>query len=251
MRKPSFIGVYSRPESAGRGKRLYFVWQKDTDDFIVQELDRSLAPHGPVWPLKKKDLAANFRFEPEILAAPVSRAAPETGPAMRPEEKAGGVAELTPSTLARLEKARRARQIENDMRENFKKALRGLNRPRDRQGALVALEQLARAREGIGPAHRHMFRDFGVSLRKKSLLELALICARRVLELTPDDDHAHFNMARILSLLGAPDRARAHLQRAMMIDPSEPVYSRFLEYLSREQFPGGRKTRLPKAYSQG
>ena len=234
MRNPRFLGVYSRKIQQNSGQqrtRLYFVWAVSPEDFAVQELDAALLPKAAAQAVKKNVFEANFRLEPSILAVPVST------PDMRLLAKSpppARKAEADDVSLLRLEKARRAKQLENDMRNNFRKAISALSRPRDRQGALAAIEQLVRLKEGIVPAHKQMFRDFGVSLRKKKLLDLALASSTRVLELSPDDDHAHFNIARIYALLGAYGKALVHVERAMSIDGDEPVYSRLRAHIQRE-----------------
>ncbi len=234
MRPPKFLGVFSKNSpSAKKAGALssgpfYFVWQLDNGSYAVQPLDKAFIATGPPVGVSAKRLRAGWRLEPGILAAPV------TTPDFRHlalEQPPRKVAELTDATLASLERARKAKQVENDLRTNFDKALRALNRPRDRKGALAAIERLASATEGIEPVHKHMFRDFGVSLRKKSLHPQALKCARRVLELAPGDDHAHFNVARLLDLMGMRDEALAHLRQAMKIDSREPVYAKFKAYI--------------------
>ncbi|MDE5831374.1 MAG: tetratricopeptide repeat protein [Desulfovibrio sp.] len=231
-RAPKFLGVYSDKSGGSRRdaqKNFYFVWKLPDDNYAAQKLDRSLSARGQPFAVTASRLASGYRFEPSILAAPVST--PDTRVlATSPEPK---VAELTDDTLLELEKSRKAKQVEMDMRSNFNKALRALSRPRDRKGAIAALESLAATKEGVTPAHKHMFRDFGVSLRKKSLPKLALECARRVLELAPNDDHAHFNMARILEILGMYEEADAHLRKAIELDPGENVYRVFRDYLDR------------------
>lgn len=235
MRNPKFAGVYSRKtpgKKSGSGP-FYFVWDIG-GAHAIQELDKSFVPRGGAALLSPEQLRAGFRFEPGLLAAPVS-----TPDFRHLQNRAGArgaseAAELNDATLRELEKARKARQVENDLRSDFEKAMRALNRPRDRKGALAALERLARATDGIAPAHKHMFRDFGVALRKKSLPDLAMLYARRTLELAPNDDHAHFNMARILNILGMNEQARAHLDKAISLDSRETVYRRMLAWLDRE-----------------
>lgn len=262
MRQPRYLGVYSRRSGnragsaaggpavvAARGA-LFFVWELSATDCAIQELDSAFQPRGPARRVAMARLHADFQLEPSILVAPVTlpvlapEAAPDAGPGsgpdFGPDQTDGGTgrrkaAELNDDTLRALEAARRARQVETDLRGSFRKALRGLNRPREREAALLALEQLAAATEGIAPVHKHMFRDFGVELRKKSLPELALRCGMRVLELAPGDDHAHFNLARILCLLGAYDEAEAHVETAMRLDQVEPVYPRLLAHIRRER----------------
>lgn len=233
MRSPKFLGVYSlatgqTKKGSRTRKLLFFVWQLDGDVVAIQELNEALVPVSGPELIPAARLKTQFNLEPSILAAPI------TTPDFR--QKASPVrqreaTELNDDTLLKLEQARKSKQVENDLRNNFNKAMRALNRPRDRKGALAALEQLAETRKGIVPQHRHMFRDFGVSLRKKSLPELSLRCALRALELSPNDDHAHFNVARAMSLLGLFDEADAHLRKARQLDKTEKIYPRMQAYL--------------------
>lgn len=232
MRNPKFLGVYSRKtHQSSRRTHLFFVWQISGSGYAVQELDAALLPKSSAQAVDRATFEAAFQFEPSILAVPVST------PDMRLLGKTPARIEKGASDdieLLRLEKARRAKQLENDMRNNFRMAMSALSRPRDRQGALAALEQLVKIQEGVVAAHKHMFRDFGVSLRKKKLFNLALVSSSRVLELAPDDDHAHFNIARIYLLLGAYGKAGTHLERAISLDKNEPVYQHFLAHIRQE-----------------
>lgn len=144
---------------------------------------------------------------------------------------------VSPTPMSRpmdLEAMRKAKMTETRLRETFRQTLLRLRRPRERKAALSALEQLAQTTEDICTAHKHMFRDFGVSLRQNSQLALALLFSRRVVDLAPDDDHAHFNLARILCLLGQFDEAAAHVRTAMNMDGEEPLYFRMLVHIRKE-----------------
>lgn len=241
MRTPRFLGVYSEkaPGKSGpliAGKIFYFVWKLENASFVMQKLDKSLAPTGPLRLVTQERLDSSYMSEPSILAAPIST--PDFRQLNIDQEKGHKAAALTDDTLAELEKARKTKQVEMDLRSSFDKALRALSRPRDRKGALAAIEQLANATNGIVPAHKHMFRDFGVSLRKKSLPKLALQCAKRVVELSPNDDHAHFNIARILNILGMKEEAAAHVRKAIELDKSETVYRKLQTYIENHKEGG-------------
>lgn len=231
MRNPKFLGVYSLKTTTRSGaKPKFFIWRLPDGNYAAQELDASLSQRGPARSIPAEGLEKAFTFEPGILAAPV------TTPDFRrvcaaPAKKvqAGG------DSLANLERARRAKQLEADLRDGFERAMKALGRPRDKKGALAALERIAGTKDGIEPFHKFMFRDFGVALRKKRLHELALTCARRVVALSPQDDHARFNLARILGLVGNYDEAQAQLAAATKLDPSEKVYGRLARYLERQR----------------
>lgn len=243
MQKPRFLGVYSRIQpgvkTARSKKQFFFVWAVSRDVFAVQPLNDAFVPTAPPVLVPQDNLKTGFRLEPGILAAPVTT--PDFRPLQTQKRQKVNTPEQTNTksldnlSLEDLEKARKAKQIETDLRGNFDKALRALTKPKDRRGALAVLEQIAETTEGIVPAHKHMFRDFGVLLRKKSLMEIALRCAQRVLELAPRDDHAHFNIARILNMMDMNREAVAHLQRAMELDAKEPVYAKFLNYIQNTQ----------------
>ncbi len=130
-----------------------------------------------------------------------------------------------------LEAARKAKVVESKLRETFRQTLLRLKRPRERKAALLALEQLAQTKDGIVPVHKHMFRDFGVRLRQNSQPDLALLFSRKAVELAPEDDHAHFNLARILCSLGLYDEAAAHIGTALSMSSGEPLYFKLLEHI--------------------
>lgn len=232
MRIPKFIGVYSRKDTGKKGREaripMYFAWRLSDGSYAVQELDQAYNARGGVAAIPAPAFEAVFKLEPSILAVPVIT--PDFTQVSRPSRKQGSGEDQTALALAR-----QARQVEADLRDGFAKALRALARPRDRKAAMASLERIAAATRGIVVTHKHMFRDFGVALRKKSLPRLALSCARRAVELSPNDDHARFNLARILGILGRYDDAEAELKIARKLDPNEKVYGRLERHLARER----------------
>lgn len=180
--------------------------------------------------IPRDGLEKAFVFEPSILAAPVAT------PDFRQIAKAAiARKEVSDTKLASLERARKAKQTETALRDSFERAMRSLGRQRERKGALVALERIATIQDGIEPEHKFMFRDFGVALRKKKLHDLAVACARRAVELSPNDDHARFNLARVLGLAGIYEEAEAQLGAARKLNPNEKIYERLAGYLRKQR----------------
>lgn len=240
MRPPKYLGVYSfaSPKAGDPRKALFFVWELASQDYAVQQLDKAFQPVSTPERVSAADFAAHFRSEPSILAMPMTML-DIRHLAERPQPRIPAPGPQAPepddSRLGALEAARRAKHVEIGLRESFRKALLRLKRPRERQAAILALEQLAASRENIMPIHKHMFRDFGAKLRKNSQPELALLFGKRVLELAPEDDHAHFNLARILCALKFYDEAAAHIHTAMRLDADEVLYPRMLAQISKEK----------------
>lgn len=235
MRNPKFLGVYSlKKELAGGKKPRFFVWELPNGYYAVQRLNSALAQTGAAKGVQPGIFKDAFVAEPSILAAPVTT--PDFRPIIKASSPVPPREEATPDeTLASLERARKAKQLEVNLRDSFDKAMRAITRPRDRKGGLAALERIANTTEDIEPSHKFMFRDFGVTLRKHTLHDLALTCAKKVVALAPHDDHARFNLARILALLGRYEEAQKQLAAAMKLDPGEEIYGRFARHLSREQ----------------
>jgi len=164
-----------------------------------------------------------------------------------PAPTAPAATPTAPKRAFDLEAARKAKVVESKLRETFRQTLLRLKRPRERKAALLALEQLAQTKDGIIPAHKHMFRDFGVRLRQNSQPDLALLFTRKALELAPEDDHAHFNLARILCSLGLYDEAAAHIGTALSMSSGEPLYFKLLEHIRElKQARGAGKPTLKR-----
>lgn len=236
MRNSKFLGVYSRRDKNNRLARiLYFAWRLADGRLAVQELDKAYVAKGEPVVLTAAQFVAIFRLEPSILAAPVKT----------PDFSQFDIAaEPEKPSAPQQEKVGAARQIEADLRDSFSKAMRALSRPRDRSAAMASLERIAEIKKGIVPEHKNMFRDFGVALRKKDLHRLAIACAARAVELAPADDHARFNLARLLGLAGRFDEADEQLKEALKLDPKEKVYSRLERHLARERQFAAAKSRL-------
>ncbi|MGE9986234.1 tetratricopeptide repeat protein [Desulfovibrio sp. SGI.169] len=241
MRPPKYLGVYSQPltKADGPRKMFFFVWELAEGDYAVQRLDSAFQPREKARRVSAARFAAYFRAESAILAMPMTmldvRALAGFSAAPAPAAPASRIPKVDDILLRRLENARRAKQTEVTLRENFRKALLRLKRPRERQAAIAALEQMATATENISPVHKHMFRDFGAKLRKTAMPDLALLFGRRALDLAPEDDHAHFNLARILCALGAYDEAAEHIRTAMRLDAREAIYPRMLAHIRKEK----------------
>lgn len=237
MRNPKFLGVYSLKAAPAKGpKPRYFVWELPNDSYAVQELDPALTQRGPARGVTAAALAKAFKAEPSILAAPVT-----TPDFRRIMEANAPSSAASPSNEAGAGPALDHGKIETELRNHFRRAMGSLKNPKERDGALTLLNRIVRVQKGIEPVHKHMFRDFGVALRKQSLLELALVAAQRAVALSPQDDHARFNLARILGLLGQFQEAQAQIDAARKLAPAEAVYARLAAWLQREQVRGGQK----------
>lgn len=249
MQDSSYLGVYSTCAPNAKGhmqKRMHFVWSDDAGKFHVQTLDGAFQPVGIQKLIGPVEFKKNYTHEPTVLAMPVSTGKPWLGGPEKQTQSTGK--KLSLPGLAPDSKEPEAKQTENYLRDVFGKTLKRARFARERNAALNSLKTLVEVEEGIVPEHKFMFTDFGIALRKNALLELALACSKRVLDLSPGDDHAHFNIARILFEMNQLDDAEQHLLTAQSINGNETTYQKMLDYIQQER---RRRFRPQKASATG
>lgn len=237
----------------GQRKQLWFVWQ-DTiaKAYLAQQLNAALLPQGEPRLLPPETFRQSFVREPRVPALPsiqpevadylnsvfarepkqeetvlVSgarsgrRAAPsaeESAPFVPPQADLEIKRKPRPAPDAAAREVVDPEELDRSLRAEFAMNVMRFRRG-NTDGAIQEFRRMAKISDGIVAAHKHMFTDFGVDLRKSKLNELALTYFRRALDLSPDDSHAVFNVARALYELGRYKDAGEYLNRALALEP--------------------------------
>ncbi len=202
--------MYSRKDALGE-KVYYFAWSIG-ELYSLQVLNAFFQPAAEVSKTIDADtFAAMFVHEPGIQKYP-------KGEAHR--------------ILTEGKKASSKDAVEGTLRELFRKALVRIKRTGSVESSLPIIRNLLEVQEGITEKHKHMFSEFGVELRKNKCYPEAMAFAQRTLVLSQNDDHAHFNVARILIDMGDYDEAEQHLLTAQYINPDSRIYKKSLQYIS-------------------
>lgn len=266
----TFRGVHSTREAdrttqthggAVTRKRYWLVWDEGAESggtVTVQPLSASLEPAGAKRIITREEFAQQYTPEPEVVpslarpqeggagagkaakGAEVSRSEHRQTIALddldfldREEEMgladASGTGERAPLDGPAAEK-------EREMRADFGMGLVYLKQG-DSRKALRIFEKLVEERELV-PGHKHMFTDFGISLRKSSLLEMALKHHLKVVELSGEDDHAHHNVARIYFELGDVNSAVRYLKKSLELNPGLSCSERFMRFIRKQRGSG-------------
>ncbi len=209
-----FIGVYSRKDAVG-AKTYYFVWVAG-DLYSVQKLNTFFQAIDILKTIDAATFHAMFTPEPSIKKFPTIEA----------QKVAEKVVEKEPLFVASPE------DVEASLRELFRKAMVRIKRSGSVATATPILDNLLEVEEGITTHHRHMFSDFGTEMRKKKSYKYAVGFTQRALILSSNDDHAHFNMARVLIEMGDFDGAEQHVLTAQFINPDSRIYKKTLRYIA-------------------
>jgi len=257
-----YKGVYSTLESeqgtalTEQEKRYWLVWFTDNDTVMIQALSAQRTVAGKQYRLRVEDFIHRFIKEPDVLLQPQvlahahlveheARSLPDEPYMFVLKDKHG--ADVTPELvssskaldIAREEAEAFAREqktpenVAKNLKADFEKALDALENG-DRRNALKLLTKLADSKDGVLPEHKHVFAGFGSDLRKQKLPAAALQHQLRVVELSPKDDHALFNVARVYYDMGDYGNTIRYLNRAIALNENLKSAQRFLEYVRSE-----------------
>lgn len=271
MVKAQFLGVYSlRATKNVSGKRYCFVWRDSlAKTCLFQTLTPDLKPTGKPMLLPLEQFRRDFVPEPNITAVPdiepqvadylgtafsvplsdkttlvsgpaqknapfaPSSPKPVSSPSSRPR---GGASSPGTQSAAPQREKQDPEELDKAIRAEFALSLMRFRRG-NKEGALEDFERLLAVEEGIVPAHKHMFTDFGIDLRKSKLYTLASRFFQRAVTLSPNDGHALFNLARIYYEMGNYDKTAQYLDSALTKEPGLKCAQRLKTYM-RDRVPG-------------
>lgn len=93
--------------------------------------------------------------------------------------------------------------------------------------------------------NKHIFNEFGISLRKAKMYEEALANYMKAIEISPQDENLFFNIARLHYELNDPQKARDWLKKALDLNPHFWEAKQFSDYLLTLQHEGKKNGQDP------
>lgn len=236
QKKAEVKGVFSTQEvrRVGTGtttrktvqKTFWFIEQQG-NVYECQPLNTNYVPSGPKRKVTMDELIAKFAPEPEFYLNSVY---PKMQEMQRAVDSGDEHREKGESFTAEFEYSRALKIDEDNVRANFGIGLTYLERG-DANKAQDIFERLVKLDGAFEAEHKHLFNDFGISLRKNKMLEQSLEYYQRALELTENDENLYMNLARVLletkDISGCVD----NLLKALEIAPRHEASLKFLAWL--------------------
>ncbi|MEW5773431.1 MAG: tetratricopeptide repeat protein [Thermodesulfobacteriota bacterium] len=210
-----------------KAKQYWLVNELDGDQAEIQPINENLIPIGKKRVIRLEDLLERFEPEPEFYVH-TGRASPEALRELR-ERKADGTVEID---LEGFDLTGSPEDVEKSARSSFGLGLTYLKRG-NREKAEDIFRRLAEVKADFAPEHKHMFNDFGISLRKQSLLDLAVMHYLRALDLAGNDENLHHNIARAYFEKKDFTAAIKALEMSLAINPDLKESRKFLRYIRR------------------
>jgi len=207
-RKTTIKVGFGTTKHAALSETYWFVKELESGQFQVQSLDMDFKPQGQPFTISRNKLFEDYHLEPDLsyrlLSQPLL-----VGDHYRSTAKYGN-AEQEYLKIKRID--------EDNIRANFGLGLVYLSLEKTDKATYI-FDRLVRLEEAFEPKHKHLFNEFGISLRKKGLHEEALKYYFRARELSPNDDHLLLNIARVHYEQNRLPEAEAAAREALAINP--------------------------------
>lgn len=210
-------------------KMYWYVRQVEDDLLEIQPLNNNKVPSGQVRTIPMDEFLDGYEPEPEYyhkVVFPKMMELDETveRAEIQRKEGAGYSAEFEYNKALDID--------EENVRANFGLGLTYLDRG-DSQRAKDIFDRLVGLEAAFSAEHKHLFNEFGISLRKAGLLNEAVEYYQRALDMTDTDENLHYNMARAYFEKGDAENTVAYLERCLNINPRHAEARDFSGYLKR------------------
>jgi len=233
------LGVYSLVKAAATGhgatarsyeqKTFWFVRRTEDDEYVVQALNANSIPSGPLTTVSKGEFLRSY--------------CPEAG---YYEKRCLPFIESLKKKLGQADKHLAEDDLDGAEKEFCKALLLDEKHPKanielgkihlqkgDGRKLAAAMKRILNNDAIFQEQERHLFNEFGISLRKEKHFAEAVSFYAKALEHNSADENLHFNIARALAESGNPDAACKHLDTALALRPDFEPASRYRDYLAK------------------
>jgi tetratricopeptide (TPR) repeat protein len=208
-------------------KTYWFANEQAHDTIEVQPLNKNFVPSGPKRSIPKEDFLMKFAPEPEFYVSTVYPKMREMEESIQKGEQHREEGE-TYSAAFEFDSALNV--DEQNVRANFGLGLTYLDRGETNKANDI-FQRLVSLEAAFQQEHKHLFNDFGISLRKNKMFDQALEYYKRALELTTEDENLHMNVARAYYEMGELPNTVESLKRALELNPNLKEARQFWEFL--------------------
>lgn len=197
-------------------QKTYWQSEEQEDGSVeVQPLNTNYVPTGPKRVVSREEFLTNFAPEPEFYVSTVFPKMKELNKTIARGDRHRANGE---SYSAEMEYNNALKVDEDNIRANFGLGLTYLERG-DTGKADNIFERLVKLDASFDREHKHLFNEFGISLRKNNMLDQAIDYYSRAIELSPRDENLIYNVGR--AYLEKKDYAKSaeSFLKALEVDP--------------------------------
>ncbi len=209
---------------------LYFAEEKDNGEVGLRVLNDNDVPSGEEQIISKEELLESFTPEVELYTSTVFPAIQKLNKTLA---KADRQRQEGNTFTAEMEYGKALNIDEENIRANFGIGLCYLDR-NEAEKATDVFSRLIDLDAAFERRHKHLFNDFGISLRKNKMFDKAVNFYSRALGLTDDDENLYFNIARCLYEKGDRKGALKNAEKCLEINPDSAPAMKLKKYLKKK-----------------
>lgn len=212
-------------------QKSFFMCDEDDEGFIeAQPLNLNYIPSGPKQKMAMDEFLQKFSPEPEFYVSNVLPKMRELDTKVVSGERHRSKGELF---SAEHEFSSALQVDEENVRANFGLGLTYLERG-EADKADNIFERLVKLDAAFEEEHKHLFNEFGISLRKNKMFQQSVEYYTRALDLSKADENLHYNIARAYFDNKEMDQAAQHLVQALRMNPGLEAARQFLDWLKNK-----------------
>lgn len=211
-------------------KQYWLVQEISQDDAEVQPINENLIPIGKKRTVSITTLLDRFTPEPEFFITSDMFEDKDSGEVTAE----GAPPQKTAADVEGFDISGTPENMEKNARAGFGLGIMYMKRGNSAKAEEI-FSKLAAVDADFTAEHKHMFNDFGISLRKEKMHDTALKHYLRANELDGTDENLLHNIARVFFELGDMDSAVEYLERSLEINPSLKPSRLFLNYILKKR----------------
>lgn len=213
------------------GKELYYVEEFKDGRMTVENISPDFLPSGLKSILERDVLVAEYAPEPDIFQSLVEPKIIALNKALNKADRHRSKGE----SLSAEHWYKHALTIDEDnVKGHFGLGMTYLDRG-DKDKAALIFASIMGLHAAFAPEHKHMFNEFGISMRKAGLMQDALGYFGKAKALDEADDHLYFNIARSHFESGDYDQAAEFLHICLRINPDLSHAAKLLDIVKERR----------------
>ena len=212
-------------------KTYWFAEELGNGDIEMQLLNSNYIPSGPRRVVPMEDFLEKYKPEPEFYVQSVFPRIRELNKTIARAERHRENGE---SFSAEFEFNNALKVDVENVRANFGLGLTYLSRG-DQDKAQDIFQRLVNLDAAFEHRHKHLFNEFGISLRKNNMADQAVEYYRRALELEKGDENLYLNLARAQLEKKDTGNAAQNVIEALALNPDSATGRKFLEWMLKNK----------------
>ena len=208
-------------------KSFWFATELGDGSIELQLLNANFIPAGPKKTVPKEQFLATYLPEPEFYVTNVLPKIREVNKIVARGDRHRSNGELFSAEM----EYNGALKIDiENVRANFGLGITYLERGENEKAENI-LSRLVKLDAAFETEHKHLFNEFGISLRKNGLLNQSISYYKRAIDLSSTDENLYYNMARVYLEKKDIPNTLEYLLKSVEMNPANEISAKFLMWL--------------------